>query len=286
MTAGRPFDPRQYWEARLREHYSLAGVGYLRLGRRYNEWMYRVRGDVFDRVIEGIARQLSPAAAPSSPTAPSSPGRWRGLEVLDAGSGTGFYVDRWLAAGARVTGLDLTEVAVSELSQAFPGTGFVRADIGGPLAAIPLQPGRFNAASAMDVLFHIVDDAAYARAFVNLAALLAPGGWLVWSDNFLRHPEERVAHQVSRTLAESTQCVEAAGFEVVDRVPMFVVMNYPADTRSRLARWAWTGLVAPAGLAEPLGWILGAALYRMERVLVRRVRESPSTELMICRKRA
>jgi len=65
---------------------------------------------------------------------------------------------------------------------------------------------------------------------------------------------------------------------------MFVLMNYPADTRSRIARWAWTALVAPAMLAEPLGWLLGAALYPLERALVRAKRESPSTELMLCRK--
>ncbi|HTL06445.1 MAG TPA: hypothetical protein VL241_11895, partial [Gemmatimonadales bacterium] len=90
----------------------------------------------------------------------------------------------------------------------------------------------------------------------------------------------------SRPLAESERLVEAAGFEVVERVPMFVLMNYPADTTSRLARLAWTALVAPALVAEPLGWAVGALLYPLERGLLRVVRESPSTELMVCRKAA
>jgi len=261
------FDNRQYWESRLREHYSLAGVGYLRLGRRYNEWMYRVRGTVFDRVVASL-----------------NPGGWAGRSVLDVGSGTGFYVERWLRLGARVTGLDLTEVAVGELQRAFPAASFLQGDIGAA-QAIPLAPATFDAVSAMDVLFHIVDDAAYARAFTNIATLLKPGGWFLWSDNFLRHATERVAHQASRSLAESTRLVEAAGFEVVQRVPMFVLMNYPADTRSRLARWGWTALMAPALVAEPLGWLLGAALYPLERALVTAKRESPSTELMVCRRR-
>ena len=261
------FDNRQYWESRLREHYSLAGVGYLRLGRRYNEWMYRVRGAVFDRVVAGL-----------------SPEGWAGRGVLDVGSGTGFYVERWLRLGARVTGLDLTEVAVAELRRAFPAAGFLQADIG-TAGAVPLETASFDAVSAMDVLFHIVDDAAYARAFANIAQLLKPRGWFLWSDNFLRHATERVTHQASRSLAESTRLVEAAGFEVVRRVPMFVLMNYPADSRSRLARWGWTALMAPALIAEPLGWLLGAALYPLERALVSAKRESPSTELMVCRRR-
>ena len=262
-----PFDNRHYWESRLRQHYSLAGVGYLRLGRRFNEWMYRVRGEVFDRVVNGLG------------------GEWAGAPVLDVGSGTGFYVDRWIRRRAQVTGVDLTDVAVQELTRCFPAARFVRADIGQPLNQVSLKPGSFDAVSAFDVLFHIVDDAQYAGAFANIAALLRPGGWFLWSDNFLRHPTERVAHQVSRTLAQSTRCVESAGFEVVDRVPMFVLMNYPADTTSRLARLAWTAMVAPAALGEPIGWALGALLFPIERALVRRMRESPSTELMLCRKR-
>ena len=263
------FDNKDYWEARLREHYTLAGVGYLRLGRRYNEWMYRIRGEVFDRVVAGL-------------------GEWKGRDILDIGSGTGFYVERWLGLGARVVGLDLTDVAVERLSSRYPQARFVRADIGEPLdggGRLPLRAASFHAASAFDVLFHIVDDAAYARTFHNIAALLRPGGWLLWSDNFLRHPAERIRHQASRPLADSLRLVEAAGFEVVNRVPMFFLMNYPADTRSRLARWTWTAMVAPAMLAEPLGWAVGAVLYPIERALVRRLRESPSTELMVCRKR-
>ena len=278
---GTPFDNKRYWETRLREHYSLAGVGYLRLGRRYNEWMYRVRGEVFDRVVERIGKATGNRQQATG---------WRGASVLDVGAGTGFYVDRWLRMGAEVTGLDLTEVAVRELSRCFPAVNFVQADIGGPLGGRPfgerlLPPGSFDAVSAFDVLFHIVDDAAYARAFQNIAALLRPGGWFLWSDNFLRHPTERVAHQVSRSLAESTAALEAAGFEVIERVPMFVLMNYPADTTSKPARWAWTAMVAPAALAEPIGWALGAILYPLEKALVKRLKESPSTELMVCRKR-
>jgi SAM-dependent methyltransferase len=269
---GTSFDNKRYWETRLREHYSLAGVGYLRLGRRYNEWMYRVRGDVFDRVAKATGNRQQATG-------------WRGAKVLDVGAGTGFYVDRWMRLGAEVTGLDLTEVAVGELPRSFPAARFVQADIGGPLAEVPLAPGSFDAVSAFDVLFHIVDDAAYARAFQNIAALLRPGAWFLWSDNFLRHPTERVVHQVSRSLAESTAAVEAAGFEILERVPMFVLMNYPADTTSKLVRWGWTAMVAPATLAEPIGWAVGALLYPLEKVLVKRLKESPSTEVMVCRKR-
>jgi SAM-dependent methyltransferase len=271
------FNHREYWESRLREHFTPAGVGYLRLGRRFNEWMYRVRGEVFDRAVGAVSGYRLPVTGDRLPVT--------GHQVLDVGPGTGFYVERWRRLGAHVTGLDLTAVSVERLSERFPDARFVQADIGGAPESIPLEPGSFQAISAFDVLFHIVDDAAYARAFRNIARLLAPGGWFIWSDNFLHDATSRVAHQASRPLAESERLLEAAGLAVERRMPMFVLMNYPADTRSRLPRWLWTAMVSPAMLAEPFGWLLGATLYPLERVLVRRLRESPSTELMICRKR-
>lgn len=270
MKAPAAFDTSEYWERRLRGHFDLEGVGYLRLGRRYNRWMYRIRGEVFDRVV---ARHLGPVA-----------GRDRPFRVLDVGAGTGFYVERWRRLGAEVTGLDLTAIAVERLSGSFPGSRFLQADIGRPLGPelAPLA-GTFDAVSAFDVLFHIVDDAAYRQALDNVARLLRPGGWFLWSDNFVHRPAVRVTHQASRSLRDITAMLASAGLAVVERVPMFVLMNHPTDTRSRILPLAWSVLVSPAVLSDRLGGALGAMLYPIERRLVRRLRESPSTELMVCR---
>jgi len=273
------FQTREYWERRLRDHFSLEGVGYLRLGRRYNEWMYRVRGEVFDRVADGLDEQTESRAD-------GTRSRSGALRVLDVGSGTGFYVDRWLRRSAEVTGVDLTDVAVDGLRRRFPGVRFLQADIGDPLGPpLASEVGTFDVVSAFDVLFHIVDDAQYARALGNIASLLRPGGVFLWSDNFIHQPTIRVAHQVSRSLPEVEAALAGAGLEVVARRPMFVLMNYPADTESKLARLAWTAMVSPAMVSDHLGGLLGALLYRVERRLVAGRGESPSTEVMICRRR-
>jgi len=262
-----PFNARDYWESRLSQHYSLTGVGYRRLGLRFNEWMYRLRARVFARVAGSLGAD------------------WPAANVLDVGSGTGFYVEQWHRLGVpRVTGFDITTTAVAGLAARFPTDRFRQVDIGQALEPDLAALDPFDAVSAMDVLFHIVDDDQYGRAFANIARLVRPGGWFLWSDNFLRHTTERVEHQVSRSLADSERLVRSAGFEIVGRVPMFVLMNYPADTRSRVAKLAWTAMVAPAALAEPLGWLVGAALYPIDLWLTGHTRESPTTEIMICRK--
>jgi SAM-dependent methyltransferase len=268
MSQQPAFDGSNYWERRLREHFDVQGVGFQRLGRRYNRWMYRVRGEVFDRVVDryvGTTERTEP------------------LRVVDLGSGTGFYVDRWRRLGAVVTGVDLTDVAVQRLAAAFPKSRFLQADIGQPLrGGLEALTGTMDVVSAFDVLFHLVDDTAYDQALYNVRRLLRPGGLFLWSDNFVHGPTVRHPHQVSRSLGDITRALDEAQLAVLERVPMFVLMNQPTDARSRWLPIAWSALVFPAMVSDRLGGALGALLYPIERRLVRRLRESPTTELMVC----
>src|SRR3954453_7622223 len=102
------FDARDYWEQRLADDYSLGGVGFRRLGHRFNAWAYRVRRERFGSAVGRLDLDVA------------------GARVVDVGSGTGFYVTQWLDLGARVTGLDLTQVAVDRLRHAYPAASFER----------------------------------------------------------------------------------------------------------------------------------------------------------------
>ncbi len=203
--------------------------------------------------------------------------------MLDVGAGTGFYVERWAEAGVKnITGADITQVVVEQLAQKFPAYHFVEADIGADVSMLPGQP--FDAVSAFDVLYHIVDDALYARAFHNIYSLLRPGGYFVFSDNFLHGETQRGRHQVSRSLPVIEGLVKEAGFEIVERFPMFVLMATPVDSRSRLLKLLWSGIRTLAALSEVTGFLAGAALYLPERALIATLKESPTSEIMICRK--
>lgn len=259
------FDSRGYWERRLSETYAIDGVGWAGLGTAFNGWMYRVRRHVFLRSL----RPLLP--------------RPRELRVLDIGSGTGFYVDRWHELGAgSLTGADITDTAVERLRRRYPGDAFVRLDVGDTES--PLPAGGFDAISAMDVLFHIVDDERFAQAFRTAFALLAPGGLFVFSDNFLHRDAVRAEHQVSRPIGKIEQAVAAAGFEIVGRRPMFVLLNTPVDSRSRVLRASWKAIETAAARGNAAGAVAGALVYPLELALVSRLREGPSTELMVCRR--
>ena len=204
--------------------------------------------------------------------------------VLDVASGTGFYVERWREAGVRsVIGSDVSETAVRRLRADFPGTRFDRFDISGP--ALELTHGQFELVSAFDVLFHLIDDAAYGRALANLAHLVLPGGILVISENFRRQGARRFASvQVNREEGEILDALNGAGFEVMERHPMFVLMNAPACGGGPLLHAWWQRAHRLLTTRPRAGGILGPALYPIELACLATVKRAPSTELAICRR--
>ena len=257
---------RTFWEGRLDEDWSETGVGYRALGRRFNTWMYRVRREVFLREVGALDLD------------------WPRTRVLDVGSGTGFYVQAWRDLGAgSVTGCDLTQAAVDRLRTRFPNVRFHRLDIAEP-GELLAEDGLFDVASCMDVLFHITDDARYVAALESIASAVRPGGHFVLSENFVHRGVERGPNQANRTLEWITEALDEAGFDVIRRTPMLVLMNAQVDA-GPVWRKAWGGALRAATVTEATGWLAGAALYPLERRLVRTRSESPTTEIMLCRRR-
>lgn len=253
---------QDYWEQRFSNGVSLSTVGWLGLGEAFNSWMYRVRKRIFHKRVRPYVSEKS--------------------HVLDIGSGTGFYLDCWRELGVRsIAGSDFTEQVRASLAQRFD-VPILRFDVGGN--DIP-RDRRYDAVSAMDVLFHIVDDDAYARSFVNIASVLVPGGVFIFTENFLHTGPIRAAHQVSRSLDEITEHVRRAGFDIIERVPAFVLMNTPIDSGSPALHRYWSVLQRFARIHPAVANVAGALLYFPELLLTDVVREGPSTELMICRRR-
>lgn len=260
------FDPRAFWEKRHTNRYGPESVGYMGLGVPYNEWMYRVRGRVVRRQMRRAGIDLS------------------SREVLDIGSGTGFYIDLWTRLGARsVTGSDFAPFAVRALREKFPDARFAELDI--TSRELPRDLGPFDVVSAFDILYHIVDDDSYRRAIANVRSRLRPGGYFVLSENFLASQRESGLHQVSRTYAEILAMLTENGFEVVRRAPVFFLMNRPLKSSSAMLAATWKMISRVTRMTDRpyLGGWLGAALYPLELASVRLRRTGPSTEMMICR---
>ena len=205
--------------------------------------------------------------------------------VLDIGSGTGFAIEQWQALGARkIVGIDLSAFSVAQLRREFPKCHFHQIDTGAPLPQSFSQPAAFDCISALDVLYHIVDDDAYRLALRNISRLLRPEGYLLSSDNFLHGLAQRGQHQVSHNLYTLMNWLADAGFHLERRMQQYVLMNYPVDSQNRLLHWWWQMLAYQVSGSSRRSLWIGRILVPLELVLTRLVREGPTSELAICRK--
>ena len=266
MTA---FNPQTYWEERHHKKYGPESVGYAGLGVPYNVWMYRLRGRVVERQLRKAGIELS------------------ARDVFDIGSGTGFYVKLWSKLGAKsITGSDFSPFAVRALRDAFPGRRFFDLDV--TASTLPAGLEQFDVVSAFDILYHIVEDDAYRQAISNIRSLVRPGGYFIFSENFLRRERETGMHQVSRTFSEISALLAENGFTAVARAPVFVLMNRPLKTTNALSTLTWKSILRVTKMKHRpyLGGWLGAMLYPIDLACSRLMSTGPSTEMMICQLRA
>jgi SAM-dependent methyltransferase len=267
-TVSEAFDPRRYWDQRHERTSGLDGVGYLGL-RRFNDWMYRVRTRVLRRTLERHRALI------------------RGARVLDIGAGTGFALVEWMRYEPReMAAVDISEVACARLHVSFPEIAVHCVDVADASDEQIASLGSFDFISMMDVLFHLVDDEKYARALQRIARMLTPDGRLIFTENFLRdRPRRGNAWAQFRTLSQIEALFANAGLSIEQRVPMFVLMNQPADSSSRLLAAHWATVSRLARRSAIASDVMGAALYPMERLLTRIMAEGPSTELAVSKKR-
>src|SRR5918993_2557304 len=135
---------KDYWEKRLNDNFGLHGTGFIGLGKKYNSWMYRVRKRIFKKKLSLLNLGYGD------------------IDVLDVGSGSGFYIKIWNELGVKkIVGCDITNVAVKNLKTLFPNNEFLELDISNE--SIPISE-KFDVISALDMLFHIVDDDKYSKA--------------------------------------------------------------------------------------------------------------------------
>lgn len=172
---------------------------------------------------------------------PHGPGFFRGLRMLDAGTGSGRHSRQAALYGAEVAAVDLGE-SIDVARQNVPaGVLTVQAD----LERLPFEPGTFDLVISIGVLHHLPDTE---RALRYLARFARPGGlvriYLYWQ------PERRWQRAVLAGVSAARQ--------LTTRLPhrLLELLCYP------LAALLWALVVRPyAALRNrPRGRRLAAAL--------------------------
>lgn len=232
---------QQYWTRIHASHRGrLSAVGYAALGEGFNRAAYRLRR-------RAVVRLLVRNPAPARPT------------LLEAAPGVGAYEPVWQRLGvSRWVGLDLSADAVAHCRRRYPWGTFLQQDLTEETwtGAAQDEGDGFDLVTAIDVLYHLTEAAAFERALKGLAARVKPGGLLVVSDVFVEH-DRRIAAHVRRRALGTYQEVLGPEFVLEDREAVFAILGDPVP-RSRAAldqalSLAWRGL-ARGVLALPPGW--------------------------------
>lgn len=257
------FDAKHYWNNRLQNQYDLVGVGDISLSKTYNKWSYKVTRCKLRKLFKKYVHSGKESI------------------VVDIGSGTGFVVDIWKELGKNVIGVDISEVAVQRLKQAFPNDSFLECDI----AAEPLGIGKNSVAcvSAASVLYHITSDEGLRFALKNIHNILQSGGLFIFSDNFIHTKPLVITHQNCRTLTDYEVVLNETGFEIIDRVANYVLMNHPVDARNKWYPRFWGRITNLSRRYKLFDRVIWPMLFPIELLLTSIKKESPAQEFMICR---
>jgi 2-polyprenyl-3-methyl-5-hydroxy-6-metoxy-1,4-benzoquinol methylase len=248
------YEPRDYWTTLHRSASGpLEAVGYQALGLGFNRATYRLRLSAARRLL---SRTLT----------------CRPWAVLEAGVGSGAYGSLWRELGAgRWIGADISEAAIERLRRSASWGEFVCCDLGADGAADVLRvaPASVPLVTAIDVLYHIVDDARFVQAVSLLAELVSPGGLVILSDVFVDRPVRLQEHVMRRPLGEYSRAL-GSSFAIVGREPVFAILGDPVvggthRNRARFLFQTWRLIqklvrVTPRG---PLRDLVGSALVRM-----------------------
>lgn len=267
-TTKKNYDAEQFWAERYR-NIDITKSGHIDLPVAYNGWLYRRKKE---RLLQGLKRAGFNA---------------KGSSVLEIATGTGIYVEMWKKLGVqRLAGIDISQAATDLLQTRFPEYSFHQRDLSEP-GLCSLVGKDFDLVTAVDMLYHIVDDRSFPVALNNLAEAAKPGALFAIHDLFLHHAERDFGYIKWRTLDAYQAALEQAGFEILSRTPTFflTVQAYDFDS-PRNARWMsylWNRVTFR--LIHRFPNLSGCIGYWSDRVLGAIFREGPSFEMMICRRK-
>jgi SAM-dependent methyltransferase len=237
--------PEEYWE-HLHHRDDLSAVGQSGLPASFNAWLYRNGARNLDRFLAAHLDRHPPT-------------------VYDVGSGTGYWVEYWSRRGARVDGSDLVPTAVGRLADRFDGD-FTVLDItaDGPT-------GRYELVSCMNVLLHILDDAAFERALAHVAGAVAPGGVLLIAEPIASRGWVGTASR-ARTLHQYVEPLAEAGLRLLAIAGTTVIGANPIERSARLDpmwRLWWSAASRTARTSRVAGELIGRFIYAVDPALLR-----------------
>lgn len=252
-----------YWNSLHAKEMSLCVVGYPELGTAFNTWQYRLRLKTFERLIN---QEVS---------------NYEGMRVLDCAFGSGAYTQFWRGMGVKhYVGVDISEAAVKRAKKIFPSFSFHQSDLSKMDQDLHLNATPFDVVTAIDVLYHIVDDDECALAIKNMLTGVSETGVFVFSDILVDESIQTASHVKRRSTRFYRKILSDLGFTMMAIKPIFFTMGDPVPSTKKWKYYLCNMIWLPAqkvlrmlghmpSIQNLFGNVFGLLLYAIDSVLQR-----------------
>jgi len=117
-----------------------------------------------------------------------------GVRALELGCGTGIFLEKAAAHGARITGIDLSADLLARCAARMAGAAGISL-VRGNAERMPFPDGTFDAVYGSSILHHLDLDAALAE----VARVLRPGGRMAFAEPNILNPQVVVMFKLRLT---------------------------------------------------------------------------------------
>ncbi len=199
------YEPKSYWEERLRQNFSLKHTGHIGFNLVYNKWAYKAKVRVLKKALNCLKINCE------------------GKTVLDIGCGTGFWIEFYKSNGAAsIVGVDITSISIGKLKEKYPQFEFCELDIGDEEINIDR---RFDIVNVFDVLYHIKDKLKFGKAMSNIAHLSKKGSYIFMTDSLI---DRSAADYITfRSLSTYEEEFKRNSLRLKGVAPLYYLLNRP-----------------------------------------------------------
>ncbi|MFC0905617.1 methyltransferase domain-containing protein [Clostridium sp. MT-14] len=203
------FDYKEYWNNRLNSKFDIEGVGYIGLGKEYNEYLYKARFYSLDKIIKKLFKNLK--------------------SVFEIGPGIGLFTKYFATNGiSNYYSIDISKKSIDVLSSKYKNFNFIQGDVS-DIQNYP-EKNKYDLVFGADVLLHLTDEDKFRFTLKNISNILSDNGYMIIYDAISKGEVENVSPHVRiRDIEYIENLFNENGMKIISTIPIYFFVSNPFD---------------------------------------------------------